>query len=83
MAPVTRWVRPVARARATMVFCVPFLASDGHGKPTHEPQAMHASRPSRGTLLMASGTRVVAIPRALAPRRSVSAAIDSGSGGIG
>lgn len=66
-----------------MVFWVPFLASLGHGKPTQLPQPMQPPRPWRGWLLMASGGRVVVMPRAAAPRLSTERAGLSGSGGIG
>ena len=51
---------PVRAARASTVFCEPFLASTGQAKPTHCRQRAQAARPSYGHELMASGTGTVA-----------------------
>ena len=59
---------PVAIARTSTVFWVPFLASLGQPKPTQDPHSGQAGRPSRGTVLMSSGGTVVDQPSAFAPR---------------
>ena len=83
IAWVTSVQRPVASARGSMVFWVPALASDGHGKPTQEPQPMQAARPARSTELIDSGGDRVSMPSVSAPFASIMPAAPRGIGGIG
>jgi len=81
--PSTIDALPVANARVSMVFWLPFLASTGHAKPTHMPHCSHARRPRYGVELIRSGTCTVEMPRASAAPASRSRAAPDGSGGIG
>ena len=52
------------------MLCEPFLASVGQAKPTQYLQAMQASRPPYGRVLISNGTGLVIQPSCCAPRFS-------------
>src|SRR5829696_6661560 len=74
---------PLATARGTTVFCVPFFALVGHANPTQYLHPMHAARPWYSSVLISNGTGLVIQPSRCAPFASASVCGLGGTGGNG